>query len=78
MPQNMMSHAPVITSGPMMGSSAMVMNEPIIHDNGFGGYDDGYISDYGGYCDARHKKRRHKSHYKYKYTDNPATNCTVM
>ncbi|RYN33042.1 hypothetical protein AA0112_g6039 [Alternaria arborescens] len=78
MPQNMMSHAPVITSGPMMGSSAMVMNEPIIHDNGFGGYDDGYISDYGGYCDARHKKRRHKSHYKYKYTDKPATNCTVM
>jgi hypothetical protein len=78
MPQNMMSHAPVITSGPMMGSSAMVMNEPIIHDNGFGGYDDGYISDYGGYYDARRKKRRHKSHYKYKYTDKPVTNCTVM
>jgi hypothetical protein len=54
----------------MVGSSAMVMNEPIIYDNGFG--------DYGGYCDARRKKRRHKSHYKYKYTDKPATNCTVM
>jgi hypothetical protein len=77
-PQSMMAHAPMITNGPMMAGSAMVMNEPMMHDNGLGGYDDGYGSGYNGYYDNRRKKRRHKSHYKYKYTDKPATNCTVM
>lgn len=76
--QSMMSHAPMITNGPMMGGSGMVMHEPMMNDNGFGAYDDGYASDYNGYCDGRRKRRRHKSHYKYKYTDKPATNCTVM
>jgi hypothetical protein len=63
----------------MMGSSPMVVNEPIMYDNGYGGYDDGYASEYGGYYDNRRKqRRRHKSRFKYKYTDEPATNCTVM
>ncbi|KAF1839628.1 hypothetical protein BDW02DRAFT_486031 [Decorospora gaudefroyi] len=73
-PQAMVSHAPMIANGTMMGSPAMITNGPMVCGDGFGDYDDGC----GGYYDDRRKRRRRKSHYKYKYTDKPATNCTVM
>lgn len=63
-PQGMVAHAPMIANGPMMDS-------PMI-------WDDGHVDDYDGYYDGRRRRRRRKSHYKYKYTDRPATNCTVM
>jgi len=63
-PRGIVAHAPMIANGPMMASPEMMTDEPMIWD--------------GGYYDGRRKRRRHKSHYKYKYTDRPATNCTVM
>jgi hypothetical protein len=67
----------VVTNGPM------VANSPMICDDGFGYRHDEFIDEYDrydGYYDGRRKRRKHKSYdkYKYKYTDKPATNCTVM
>jgi hypothetical protein len=68
----MMAGQPMIRNGPM------VSNGPMICDDGFGYQDGGFMDGYDGYYDNRRKRRRHRSHYKYKYTDKPATNCTVM
>jgi hypothetical protein len=71
--------APMVGNGTMMAGPAMITNgpmiasDPMICDDGWAGCDDGYY-------DSRRSRRRHKSYnkYKYKYTDKPATNCTVM
>ncbi|KAJ5031235.1 60s ribosomal protein l29 [Bipolaris maydis] len=44
---------------------AIIPNKPRYYDNGY-------------YVNGRRKRSRHKSHYKYKYTDKPATNCAVI
>ncbi|EOA89619.1 hypothetical protein ACJQWK_02438 [Exserohilum turcicum] len=65
--------------GPAALGPAIATNGPIFHGNRLQQYDDVHLNRHHGYyVDERSKRRRHKSHYKYKYTDRPAPDCTVM
>jgi hypothetical protein len=79
-PQAMVPHqAPVMGNGGMVVTNGpMISNGPMICDDGFGYHDDGFADGYDGHYNDRRKRWKHRSHYKYKYTDRPATNCTVM
>lgn len=78
-PHASLSRASMVVGGPTMPGPTMMTNGAVVCDDGFGGYDDGYLEAYDGYYEGgRRKRRTQRSRYKYKYTDKPATNCTVM
>ncbi|RAR09580.1 60s ribosomal protein l29 [Stemphylium lycopersici] len=77
-PPASLSYASMIGRGPTMTGPAMITNGAVVCDEGFGGYGDGYLDGYDGCCEGGRRKRRHRRHYKYKYTEKPATNCTVI
>lgn len=68
-PRPMMAQPPMIMSGPVMNNAPMVYN-------GYDFFDDGYVSDGRDYGSC--SRRKQKSKYRYRYTDQAAGNCTVM
>ena len=77
-PRPMIANAPMMANGPMVANVPMLANGPMICDD-YGAFDDGYYDDYGWDFDNRRRRRsKHRSHYKYRYSSKPATNCTVM
>ncbi|KAF1843962.1 uncharacterized protein K460DRAFT_378998 [Cucurbitaria berberidis CBS 394.84] len=63
---------PMITNPPMIAGGPMICGD-------YGAFDDDYDDDFGwGFDDRRRRRSKHKSHYKYRYSTKPVTNCTVM
>jgi hypothetical protein len=57
---------------PTVCDPVIIANGPIVHGRGFGSSNNRY------HTNSRRQRDKHTSHYKYKYTEKPATNCTVM
>lgn len=65
----------MVMNGLMMSNAPAICDAPMVY-NGYDCFDDGYVSDDCQYGNSG--RRKQKSKYKYRYTDEPAGNCAVM